>query len=94
MRPPANPSQELECEIFNLNHSGNEDQVDQGPNQEEPSGAKPDNSGDPATQVEAVQSQNAKSAKEPQEICHKKIFHWQYVGRRVVVISVTVDLKV
>ena len=88
-RPPPNSQKELMREVFDLDHARNEDEIEEGADQEQSAGAKPDDPGHPAAQVKAVKSQNSEPAEQPKKICHKKIFHRQYLGRGHVVISVT-----
>lgn len=72
--------QQLPREVLDLDHFGDEKQVDDGADQEDAACEQPNQAGNPPAEVKTVKSQNAKPAKEPEKIRNKIVFHSNTLG--------------
>ena len=85
--------QQLAGEILDFHDSGNEEQIDDGSDEKQASSAEPDQAGNPASQVEAVKSENATAAKKPEKIGNKNIFHSNRLGEVALKFQLAVALE-
>lgn len=77
---PTSRAEQLSREILDLDHAGNEHQVNDRPDEEKPAGQEPQQPGDPPAEVEPVQSQHAEAPHKPEQVRYKRVFHSNTLG--------------
>ena len=65
----------LTSQILHADHLGDQKQIDDRADEEQPAGEEPEEPAGPAPEVEAVESENAESSQKPQKITNGTAFH-------------------
>ncbi len=68
-------------EVLDPDHGGDDKEVDQGSQEEQPAGQEPDEARHPAAQIEPVQSEKPQPPGKPEEVCHGGVLHGRYLGK-------------
>ena len=69
-------------EVLDSNHGGDDEQVDERPEEEHAAAQEPEQARQPTSEIEPVQSQNPETAFKPEKIRHCCAFHSNYLGIR------------